>query len=154
MEPIVSHQEEKSDSRKVAVLLDGSASMGLSSSNTAADAATKSSRGDTARHLLLGENTREKALLDQLQADYDVHLYEFAANAHEVEPGDWRLMQGGQGDDPSIDRTSSHTDWNKTTEKTMILTTISLGLRSAAVCRRAHSVWPGSTTDHGGPEGD
>ena len=116
MEPIVSHQEEKSDSRKVAVLLDGSASMGLSSSNTAADAATKSSRGDTARHLLLGENTREKALLDQLQADYDVHLYEFAANAHEVEPGDWRLMQGGQGDDPSIDRTSSHTDWNKTTE--------------------------------------
>ncbi|MEM7559080.1 MAG: vWA domain-containing protein, partial [Planctomycetota bacterium] len=112
MEPIVSHQEEKSDSRKVAVLLDGSASMDLSHSNTAADAATNSSRRGVARQLLLDAKPGDEPLLDRLQSDYDVRLYEFAANSSEVKLVDWRQKQEMQGNEPA----HASTDWSKRTE--------------------------------------
>lgn len=116
LEPIVSHQEEKSDSRKVAVLLDGSASMALSNSNTAADAVANPSRREVATQLLLGENPRHEPLLDRLQSDYDVQLIEFAANSSEVKLGDWRQKQEAQSKRPSQKQAPASTDWSKTTE--------------------------------------
>ncbi|MCA9137907.1 MAG: hypothetical protein KDB00_14145 [Planctomycetales bacterium] len=117
MEPIVSHQEEELSQRHVAVLMDGSASMDLSDLGTATDhAGEKLNRRAVSRQLMLGNRSGGKSLLDELESDYNVRLFEFAATPRELKTADWRNERpvGGQN---QIDNSSSASgDWAKTTD--------------------------------------
>ncbi len=86
MEPIISHREEHSTQRHIAVLLDHSASMTLEESNTAANGRFPGRTRYEAMRGVLFEETGGRTLLDNLQADYGVRLYEYATTARELRP--------------------------------------------------------------------
>ena len=92
LEPIVSHQKEESSQRHVAVLMDASASMDLSdfSLRWPTRAARRRNRREASRQLLLEKRSGNQSLLDQLQVDYNVRLYDFAATPRELKVADWR----------------------------------------------------------------
>ena len=96
LEPIVSNREEKYSQRYVAVLMDASASMDLSNRNSADPEATADnaqqgfSRREASRQILLEDRLGKKSLLDQLESDYEVLLYEFAATPRSLKTADWR----------------------------------------------------------------
>lgn len=101
LEPVLTHQQEHQEDRAVAVLVDVSDSMDL-------PARLKNdpdqSRIQSAQQLLEGDST---GLLERLERDYDVKLYELGASARAVE-------MGRQSVGPL--RPSGSSDWTKSTD--------------------------------------
>ena len=117
LEPIISHREEETGQRHVAVLMDASASMDLSDPDKATDRSGENlNRRTVARQLLLKNRSRSQSLLDQLESDYNVRLYEFAATPRELKIADWR-NDPTAGDQDRLKRSASlSVDWKKTTD--------------------------------------
>lgn len=117
LEPIVSHQEEESRRQHVAVLLDASESMDLiDPSAIEGQAGKKLTRREVSQKLLLEKRFGNRSLLDRLESDYDVRLYEFAATPREWKIADWRdANRAGDQDQRRNSRTPSD-DWAKMTD--------------------------------------
>lgn len=121
LEPIVSHQEERFSQRQVAVLMDASASMDLADRNDSDPGAATNHAGEqlsrraVARQVLLEHRPGSKSLLDQLELDYSVHLYDFAATPRELKTTDWRKEDRADDQDQLPRSVSPSGDWAKTT---------------------------------------
>lgn len=109
MEPIISHQEEHESERVVAILLDESDSMTLSSRSASDGGMT---RREVAERLLSGGEGAGKGLLDRLAGDYQVRLYQFGTTARPIDPTQWRKqLRTGPRPDEGSERWSASTDF-------------------------------------------
>ncbi|MGV2332753.1 MAG UNVERIFIED_CONTAM: hypothetical protein LVR18_00945 [Planctomycetaceae bacterium] len=77
-EPALLREEEKSEERTIAVLVDASSSMTLA---TRSMNDPKQSRSDVAANLLSSNEDASHGLLDRLRGDYALKVYEFGAAA-------------------------------------------------------------------------
>ena len=117
MEVVTDSDQRSTDSgRFVAVLVDASASMNLSDPSTATGKAdNKLDRRGIARQLLLETPFGDQPLLDRLEGDFNVRLYEFATTPRELKIADWRQEhERNPAQPPSSD--SPGGDWAKTTD--------------------------------------
>ena len=104
LEPVLTHEDEHEEEHSVAVLVDVSDSMDLAARlNKDAD----QSRMEAAHRLLVGDPTESNGLLERLQRDYDLKLYELAASAREI-------PNTPQSVEPL--RQSGPSDWTKSTD--------------------------------------
>lgn len=98
LEPVLTHEEEHEQEHAVAVVVDVSDSMDLSAR---LDNDPDRSRFETAHELLMGDSLKSDGLLESLERDYDVKLYELGASAREVDqtrPGAGTFRQTGSSD--------------------------------------------------------
>ena len=82
LEPVLTHEEEHEEEHSVAVVVDVSDSMDLPAR---LDSDRDQSRTQAAQLLLEGDSTTSNGLLERLERDYDVKLYELGASAREVD---------------------------------------------------------------------
>lgn len=117
LEPIVSHHEEEFSQRSVAVLIDASASMDLSDPSAATDPPLeKLNRRAVSRQLLLENQSGGTSLLDQLESDYNVRFYEFAATPRELKTVDWRKRRDADDQTQRSNSISPAGEWANTTD--------------------------------------
>jgi hypothetical protein len=89
-EPALLREEEKSEERTIAVLVDASSSMTLA---TRSMNDPKQSRSDVAANLLSSNEDASHGLLDRLRGDYALKVYEFGAAAREFSIEDRPTIQ-------------------------------------------------------------
>lgn len=117
LEPVISHQEEEFSQRHVAVLVDASASMDLSDLNRMPDQEDETpKRRELARQVMLQNQSGNKSLLERLESDYNVRLYEFADSPRELKIADWRKESIVAEEAESTNSVDPTSDWAKTTD--------------------------------------
>ena len=87
LQPVVEHRSDREEERIVAVLVDDSASMNLTSRSASDSGRT---RGEVVDRLLDDNAVLQGGLLNALQDKYRLRLYRFGATALEVPPAHWR----------------------------------------------------------------
>ena len=121
LEPVLSHFEEHSSQRSVAVVLDRSASMTLSDRNTIANPEqSPTDRKTVAENLLMGSSQRDDGLLKQLANDYEVRFFEYAQSTKERDLLDWKK----QFETNESQQTNSDSPWVQTTNQSGALSKV------------------------------
>ncbi len=114
LEPVISHEEEEFSQRYVAVLIDGSASMDLSDRNADPNRdGIETTRREVSRNLLVNSQSGNASLLDQLESDYSVRIFEFADTPREIRVADLHRSVDDQ-DNPTA--SVSPAGWSNNTD--------------------------------------
>lgn len=108
LEPVLTHEEEREEEHSVAIMVDVSDSMNLSSKSKAEPG---DSRSQAAHRLLVGDSTKANGLLERLARDYDVRLYEMGASAREVDRAQFLTKTSTE-----LLRQSGDSRWTETTD--------------------------------------
>lgn len=121
MEPVLSHFEEHSSIRTIAVLLDRSASMNLSDRKTIADGGeSEQNRIKVAHKILLGGQQENSSLLNRLEKDYQLRFFEYAENAREQDIAQWK----SRAKDQEFSENEQESPWAQSTDHTGALAKI------------------------------